>query len=93
MLKATVKVQTKSRRSSHERQKEEHYFTTAVIVIFSHLSIMIKSFVNHNQSYTRRESSCMADCQRNGVKSFVKSAFCYGRHPVKTNSFVKIMKM
>ena len=29
----------------------------------------------------------------NGVKSFFNSAFCYGRQPVKTNSFDKIMEM
>ena len=41
----------------------------------------------------RRKTSCMADCQRNGVKSFVNSACCYGRQQVKTNSFDKIMEM
>ena len=35
----------------------------------------------------------MADCQRNGVKSFVNSVGCYGRQPVKTNSFNEIMEM
>ena len=38
-------------------------------------------------------SSCMADRQRNGVKSFVNSVCCYGRQPVKTNSFDQIMEM
>ena len=43
--------------------------------------------------FRRRKSSCMADCQRNGVKYFVNSACCYGRQPVKTKSFSKIMEM
>ena len=36
--------------------------------------------------------SSMADRQRNGVKSFVNSVCCYGRQPVKTILFDKIMK-
>ena len=41
----------------------------------------------------RRKTSCMNDWLRSGVKSFVNSAFWYGRQPVKTNSFDKIMVM
>ena len=37
--------------------------------------------------------SSTADCQRNGVKSFVNFVYWYGRQPVKTNSFNKIMEM
>ena len=35
----------------------------------------------------------MADRQRNGVKTFVNYVCCYGRQPVKTNSFHQIMEM
>ena len=38
-------------------------------------------------------SLCMADPQRNGVMSFVNYVCCYGRQPVKTNSFNQIMDM
>ena len=47
--------------------------------------------ISHSQR--RRKTWCMADLQRNGVKSFVNSVHCYGRQPVKTNSFDQIMPL
>ena len=36
---------------------------------------------------------CMADRQLNGFKSVFNSGCCYGRQPVKTNSFNQIVEM
>ena len=47
--------------------------------------------ISHAQK--RRKTSCMADRQGSGVKSFINSVCCYSRQPVKTNSFNQIMEM
>ena len=51
-----------------------------------HCIINVQQMIAWSLSFT-------ADCQRNWVKSFVNSVCCYSRHPVKTNSFPKIMAM
>ena len=58
---------------------------------YYHADVVFTNRYSHASGLS--SSLCMADRQRNGVKSFVNSVRCNGKKPVKTNPFDQIMEM